>query len=268
MRNVRPWMLQADIIRFFDRIPRNDVKSLIRRRVGWKIIGDLLCAAVDCELEASNQTQASIAHQFGIQKGRGLRQGMPVSPLLSNLLLKGFDDRLAKRGVHAIRYADDIAIFGESANECRDALRIAQDALAKMSLELPELSDGTKTNVRGPSETALFLGVEVKRFPDGYRLCAPTKKLDDIEHSMAGIAALDECIKQRLNLTQVVRSLDSLVVGHAASMAVLRDGGNFRALLEARKQRRLKAFLVDLLGDEAVSRLDHDRLAVLGLQPF
>jgi hypothetical protein len=52
----------------------------------------------------------------------GLRQGMPVSPMLSNLLLKRFDEGLDKQGIVAVRYADDIAVFARSREECLEAL--------------------------------------------------------------------------------------------------------------------------------------------------
>ncbi len=263
LRRDRPWMLQADIIRFFDRIPRPEVKALIQRRVRTRIVAELLCAAVDCELDVTLD-----AGSEGIQRGLGLRQGMPVSPVLSNLLLKGFDDMLAKRGIQAIRYADDIAIFGANRQECIAALDVARDVLSKLSLAVPELADGGKTKLSNPTDAALFLGVEIRRFSSGYRLCAPSKKLDDIEAQMAEMASLASCVAERKGLPQVVRSLDSFVVGHAASMAVLEDGGEFRARVEARKQRQLQRLLEELLGKSAVANLDDTRRAVLGLREF
>lgn len=262
LRRDRPWMLQADIIRFFDRIPRPVVKALIQHRVRTKVVAELLCAAVDCELDVPD------AGREGIQRGLGLRQGMPVSPVLSNLLLKGFDDTLAKKGIHAIRYADDIAIFGANRQECIAALDVAREALSKLSLEVPELAEGGKTKLSNPTDAALFLGVEIRRFSGGYRLCAPTKRLNDIEAQMAEMASLASCVTERKALPQVVRALDSFVVGHTASMAVLEDGGEFRARVEARKQRQLQRLLEELLGKDAVANLDDTRRAVLGLREF
>jgi hypothetical protein len=46
---------------------------------------------------------------------------MPVSPMLSNLLLKRFDEGLQKQGISAVRYADDIAVFARSRGECLSA---------------------------------------------------------------------------------------------------------------------------------------------------
>jgi hypothetical protein len=72
LRKAHPWVLQADIVKFFDRIRRPDIKILIRRQAGWKVIADLLCAAVDCELEDGGGRGAEIAQSNGIRKGLGL----------------------------------------------------------------------------------------------------------------------------------------------------------------------------------------------------
>ncbi|MGJ4854850.1 reverse transcriptase domain-containing protein [Labrys sp. La1] len=50
-REAKPWVLQADIIKFFDNIPRDQVKKIISSRVRSKVIAQLLCNAVDCELD-------------------------------------------------------------------------------------------------------------------------------------------------------------------------------------------------------------------------
>jgi CRISPR-associated protein Cas1 len=43
-------------------------------------------------------------------RGLGLHQGSPLSPLLCNLYLDGFDRAMLSCGYRAIRYSDDIAI--------------------------------------------------------------------------------------------------------------------------------------------------------------
>ncbi len=268
LRHAKPWVLKCDIVSFFDRIPRSHLKALITRKVGWKVIAGLLCQAVDCELHLPTLEDIELVRENGIQSGIGLRQGMPVSPMLSNLLLKRFDERLEKRGIVAVRYADDIAVFAQSRSDCLAALAAIQEDLAEIDLQVPDLMDDGKTSVLGPSEVAEFLGVDIRREDGGYRLCAPMKKLKRIEAAMLGMVQVKSCIEQKRNIGHVVRALDSFTIGHAASMAVLNDGGAFMARLEAAKRHQLRALLINLFGKSFVDGLSHDHLAILGVESF
>src|SRR5436189_86234 len=49
-------------------------------------------------------------HTARPERGLGLHQGSPLSPLLCNLYLDGFDRAMLGSGYRAIRYSDDIAI--------------------------------------------------------------------------------------------------------------------------------------------------------------
>jgi hypothetical protein len=268
LRVQKPWVLQADIIKFFDRIQRPQLQQLIRRKVRGKTASALLCAATRCEIEQVGGKGAEIVKAAGITEGIGLRQGMPVSPMLSNLLLKSFDEGLCKGGFTAVRYADDIAIFGESREELVRALSHVVRLLGDLGLEVPGLDEQGKTVIKGASEVVEFLGVEIRRAGTAYILAAPHNKLVSIEADMARIASVGECLASSRNIGQVVRLLDSFVIGHRGSMAVLDDALSFFERLEAAKQRRLVALLTEVIGKKAVSRLDASGRAILGLESF
>jgi RNA-directed DNA polymerase len=267
-RQHKPWMLQADIVKFFDRIDRAKLEALIARKVRGKSLSSLLLSAIRCEIESSTGKSAAIVKEACIQTGVGLRQGMPVSPMLSNLLLKSFDEALLKRHMTAIRYADDVAIFGSNRKELEVALSFIQEKLSELHLEIPELGDGSKTIIKSPSESVEFLGVEIKRAEAKYILTAPAKKLEAIEADMRLAASLEECVKNSRTISQVGRSLDSFIIGHNASMAVLDNPKPFIERLEAAKKRALTALMVEIIGQKAVAMLDAERRAVLGLEKF
>ncbi|OWJ63727.1 hypothetical protein BWR60_28470 [Inquilinus limosus] len=270
IRGHRPWVAQADIIKFFDRVPRMEIKKLLQKKVRSTVVRNLLLQAVDCELEDWGGRATRIARENGIQRGIGLRQGMPASPMLSNLLLKGFDDELTKRGITAIRYADDIAIFGETKTECEEALIIVKDALKKLKLEIPELGPKSKTKLCGPSELVTFLGVDIKRIGTEYKLCAPFDKITEISEEMSHIVDMDRCITDKVNVGRIVSYLESFVIGHSASMAVLgeTEQANFTSRLKAEAQKHIESLLIKIMGKKAVEQLDDDRRALLGIQQF
>ncbi len=268
LRNQHPWVLSADIVKFFDEINRANLKGLIRKNVRCRIVSEILCAAVDCELDESSGL-SKIAIENGIQKGRGLRQGMPVSPMLSNLVLRKFDEAIIQKHIKAIRYADDIIIFADSKNECRDALKFIISQLSKIDLKIPDLSDESKTTIRGPSEAVEFLGVEIRRSEgDKYTLHLPDKKFAKIDSTMASYATVSSCFTHKRNIGHVVKYLDSFTAGYRSAMQVLTQKEEFGYRLEAMKRSRLESLLIEILGKETFSGLNEKHLAILGVRDF
>lgn len=53
------------------------------------------------------------------KRRKGLPQGSPLSPLLSNIMLDQLDKYLEKRGFKFIRYADDFSIYTRSKSEAK-----------------------------------------------------------------------------------------------------------------------------------------------------
>lgn len=176
-RNQYPWVLKTDISQFFDKIPRDFLKDKIKARVKSKSLIPLILGAVDCEIKPRNKTQKKLIEESGIKKGRGLRQGMPLSPLLSNLVLSDFDRKLQRRGLQVLRYADDIICFCEAEVECLEAQKYIEQELNKLELSIPSLGGGnSKTTVHSPAESVVFLGVEIYKQNEIYNKKIPKKQ--------------------------------------------------------------------------------------------
>lgn len=54
-----------------------------------------------------------------IKRRKGVPQGSPLSPLLSNIMLHELDRELEKRGLRFVRYADDFSLFMKTKSEAR-----------------------------------------------------------------------------------------------------------------------------------------------------
>ncbi|MDO8297740.1 MAG: reverse transcriptase domain-containing protein [Caulobacter sp.] len=268
LRTKYPWVLQADIVSFFDRIDRRILRRKVTNAVRSKIVREILLQIINCELDESDPKAASLAVENQIKRGTGLRQGMPASPMLSNLLLKEFDQALSQAGFHAIRYADDIAIFGKTQSECLDALTFVKSELHKLKLEIPELSEATKTNIAGPTEDVEFLGVAIRQFSDGYRFCIPKDKIRKIDESLSKISSFEYCLRHRRTIPDMMSTIDAMIAGHARSMAHVADLDSFVGRLTALKAEHVKRLLEGVLGARVVAELTHERRAVLGVEPF
>jgi CRISPR-associated protein Cas1 len=71
-------------------------------------------------------------------RDKGLLQGSPLSPLLSNLYLDDFDEQLAAMGYRVVRYGDDFVIMLRSAEEGKVALADIRLLLEPLGLSLKE----------------------------------------------------------------------------------------------------------------------------------
>jgi hypothetical protein len=268
LRHQHPWVLKTDIIKFFDEIDRDRMKNLVCRTVRSKMAAHLICNAVDCELEHVTGRLAEIVNSSGIKRGVGLRQGMPLSPFLSNLLLRDFDHQLERWSKPAIRYADDIIVFGNTQQDCWHALELVTSELAKLGLHVPELDGNGKTAIYEPQKPVEFLGLEIKRSESAYKFSFPRYKMDRIEADMAATATISECKKAHRTIGQLVRCLDAFVAGHHNAMSMVPNHEVFLERMEAAKRKALVRLMTELIGREAIDRLSPTGRSILGLEQF
>lgn len=89
----------------------------------------------------------------------GTPQGGPISPLLSNVYLHAFDERMTGAGLRLVRYADDFVVCCASEARARQARDAAAAELARLRLALhPE-----KTRIVACADPLRFLGHEFDR---------------------------------------------------------------------------------------------------------
>jgi RNA-directed DNA polymerase len=56
-----------------------------------------------------------------VKRRKGVPQGSPLSPLLSNIMLNELDKEMEKQGLRYVRYADDFSIYAKRKSEARKA---------------------------------------------------------------------------------------------------------------------------------------------------
>jgi len=146
-REGRIWALRADIEEFFDQIDWSllaaKIESVLPR-------ADAPLAALLSVLVRMPLTINGVAHP----RERGLIQGSPLSPLLSNLFLDGFDEEMERRGLCFVRFADDLLVMCRTEAEAQIALGTLHELLAPLGLRLNE----TKTAILSVDAGFQFLG--------------------------------------------------------------------------------------------------------------
>lgn len=139
------WVVEADIERFFDRIPHARVLDELREIAP----DDALLALIAQWLTAPVQDGDRLS-----KTTLGVPQGSPISPLLANLYLDHLDEALLDEGYALVRYADDFIVLAKSRERAEAAVELSDDVLRDLELRLNPL----KTRVVNFDTGFRFLG--------------------------------------------------------------------------------------------------------------
>lgn len=219
-RGRRPWVYKTDIQKFFDRIPREELRKAIERRIRQPSLVPLLRSFMSAEItDGLDRDWRQKIAAAGIVQGLGVRQGMPLSPLLAGVFMIDLDRWLLKLGSPVARYVDDLIAFFPSEKACIDFDIALRDRLARSGLSIDELgSEGSKTRIYSPSEPAEFLGMEITPPVDSRcKLIVPTKVIVKIIKRFEEVASSTELLKQRVHLTSMDTFFLALVDGYSNS---------------------------------------------------
>jgi CRISPR-associated protein Cas1 len=159
------WVARCDIDDCFDRIPRWEVLRRLREVVSDLDAVDLVRKLMDRPVTGERISRS--------ERGLGLHQGSPLSPLLCNLYLDAFDRAMLAAGYRVIRYSDDLAIPVPDRGSAERALEDAAGELAALRLDL----DPVKSQVVSFDEGVPFLGSTVTSLtsPGAMALSHPTE---------------------------------------------------------------------------------------------
>jgi hypothetical protein len=263
-RNRRPWVYKTDISSFFDTIDRERLKAAIRKKVRHRSLHSLLIDAACREIFEPDKYRAARVKQSGIKSGCGVRQGMPLSPLFSNLFLHSFDRLIENSGISMIRYADDLIFLCRSYDECLSTDDFCREHLSQRGLTLPALAPKSKTCICEPGEVAEFLGLGL--IPDGktYKLDLTDDQRQKIKRRLKQFQSPRYLAQNHITIFDFGRKIDGVIAGYLGSYANCASFENLRKDLgQLRSQVTAKLFNAAFGVD--ISKLDNDSSAFLGL---
>ena len=156
------YAVDLDLEKFFDTVNQSKLIEILSRRIKDGRVISLIHKYL--------RAGVIIGHKFE-KSSRGVPQGGPLSPLLSNIMLNELDKELEHRGHPFVRYADDCMIFCKSK---RSASRTMKHIICfiEETLFLRVNREKTKAGyVRGMR----FLGYSFYNIKGGFRLSVHPK---------------------------------------------------------------------------------------------
>jgi CRISPR-associated protein Cas1 len=146
------WVVDADIHTFFDQIDHALLLAKLRRT----LTDHTPIGLIELWLAAIVQPGNGAARYL---LTKGVPQGSPISPLLSNLYLDDFDEALLEENLRLVRFADDFLILCKDRQAAEQAMDLTEEVVETLRLKLkPE-----KTRITHFDEGFSFLGVDFIR---------------------------------------------------------------------------------------------------------
>lgn len=103
-------IVDIDLKSFFDEVQHYKLLQLIYNRVNCPTTLWLIRKWLRAPIQLEGKPH---------KRRKGVPQGSPLSPLLSNILLDELDKYLKRKGLQFVRYADDFSIYAKSKAETR-----------------------------------------------------------------------------------------------------------------------------------------------------
>jgi RNA-directed DNA polymerase len=270
-------VVDADLSEYFGSLPQSDLLRSVARRVVDRQVLHLIKMWMVAPVEETDDRGRRTRTTRNKDSGRGIAQGSPISPLLSNLYMRrlvlgwkrlGFEQKYAAR---LVTYADDLVIC------CRNRADEALVALRQLAGRLKLTVNEDKTHVcQLPQGRFDFLGYSFERCYStqtgrAYIGTRPSKK--SIQRMVKSISAETERRRLLLDCETVVGRLNRKLTGWANYFCLGPVSKSYR-ILDLHATRRLRRWLcgkhklrhqtgTSLFPDEHL----HDTLGLVHLAP-
>lgn len=218
------WVVDIDLENFFNEVNHDRLMGLLAKRIEDKMVLKLIRKYLQSGI---------MGNGVKIGNERGVPQGGPLSPLLSNIILDELDKELEKRGHRFCRYADDCNIYVKSRKAgYRLKESITQFIERKLKLKVNE----EKSAVDRPWERK-FLGFSFTYEPTP-RIRIAKESVKAAKHKIREITSRSKSI----SIVERIRKLNEFLVGWCNYFSLAETPSPFKDL-DGWIRRRLRMCL-------------------------
>ncbi len=192
-------IVDIDLKSFFDEVNHCYLLELLYRKIKCKTTLRLIRKWLRAPIQIDGRL---------VKRRKGIPQGSPLSPLLSNIMLHELDKELERKGLRFIRYADDFSIYTKTKSEARKVgNEIYQFLRDKLKLPINREKSGIRRPVQFTVLGFGFVPTYKKGEKGQYQLIVSAKSWEKLKQKLKTITrkttpkSFDERI-QKLNEVQ------------------------------------------------------------------
>jgi group II intron reverse transcriptase/maturase len=165
----KSWIVDMDLQNFFDEVDHSLLLEILYRKIKCRPTLRLIRKWLRAPMCINGKL---------VKRRKGMPQGSPLSPVLSNILLNELDKYLEGLGVKYVRYADDFSLYF---TEEGDARRAGNNVYLYMRDKLHLPINREKSGIRRPEDFTVlgysFSATRSDDSPQQYHLIASVKSL-------------------------------------------------------------------------------------------
>lgn len=246
-RRTKKYVLKTDISSFFDNLDRQvlikDFRDVLPEDLLYLFDSIIRC---DCIVphDYNKQNKDFIRSKLG----KGVRQGLPLSPLIASFYLSEIDEWLLRKNIQYVRYADDLIFFLNTEEECKLIFHQVEEKLKNIKLSLPKIEDNSKTQIIVPYGEVNFLGLNLRYENQQYNWYIPPYIINNVEENLSYLTNVDENIKKKLTLAKTINRMNQIVIGyeHCFKDAESKNLKDFKIRLQQAQTNALNTLLKNI----------------------
>lgn len=267
LRRSHDFVFETDITSFFDRIDRSYLRRRIECTLGRHSAVPLLLKIVNSEVKYDRKYNRTFLESLGIESGVGIRQGMPLSPTLANLVLSEFDAAIEKKNIKMVRYADDVVVFAHSKEAALEAGEFVKERLLSIGHSIPDLEQGGKTQLVTKFDPLEFLGREIVfsgRQGDFIQRISKSK-IEKMKEKIVELSDVDQAIEDNLSFAELVQKIARKTASFLHSYSDVDNAAHLEHELRSARNMAQTKMIVEVFGANALKNIAQKHRSFIGL---